>query len=469
MREQFPWFLDPTEDELQRLWGEATFSFDANVLLNLYRVDRETTEDYFKIFRALGDRIFLPHEAANQFFLNRREVIRTEQNSFSEAKKRVRDWVKRRKGFDNLKHQLRGGDGDDSIGDIIEDEIKDEIENVFDGSEDYEQAIEAVKDALIERIENLEERFTPTGTTRANAKEDEILRELVEIFEGRTGDELEGDMEDLKDEAQERYDSKQPPGYLDYDEDEGGISRGECEDFLIWKQLMEYAGREGEDVVFITGEKKEDWWEVDREHDIVRPTHELLREFRRKTAQTFWMFSTEHLIENASERLGLDVRDKSVEQTDKVSQKGITSKTVLRLSEKKRRKNEIEKARKLREVAESIEERAEEVSNMKAYAAGGVVEGAQAKASIAEDKIRNEVMRALSLSDELRSPNTENTIREHLRKLFHATATRSEEAVMSNAGDLVIYLETVAETLRREAEELGGSEAFVSSATETGA
>ena len=47
MREQFPWFLDPTEDELQRLWGEATFSFDANVLLNLYRVDREAAGEQF--------------------------------------------------------------------------------------------------------------------------------------------------------------------------------------------------------------------------------------------------------------------------------------------------------------------------------------------------------------------------------------------------------------------------------------
>ncbi|MCS3859469.1 hypothetical protein GGP89_002870 [Salinibacter ruber] len=101
MREQFPWFFDPTEEELQRLWNEATFSFDANVLLNLYRVDRETTQDYFKIFHELDDRIFLPHEAANQFFQNRRGVIQTEQKSFSEEEK-----VKERKVFQYLKTEL---------------------------------------------------------------------------------------------------------------------------------------------------------------------------------------------------------------------------------------------------------------------------------------------------------------------------------------------------------------------------
>ena len=137
MREQFPWFLDPTEEELQRLWDEATFSFDANVLLNLYRVDKETTEDYFKIFRALGDRIFLPHEAAHQFFRNRRGVIRTEQNSFSRAKEEVEKWVERRKVFNNIKNQLRGGD----IGQIVEDEI----ESVFEDREDYNEEVEAVK------------------------------------------------------------------------------------------------------------------------------------------------------------------------------------------------------------------------------------------------------------------------------------------------------------------------------------
>jgi hypothetical protein len=26
MREQFPWFLDPTEEELQQFWGKATAS-----------------------------------------------------------------------------------------------------------------------------------------------------------------------------------------------------------------------------------------------------------------------------------------------------------------------------------------------------------------------------------------------------------------------------------------------------------
>jgi hypothetical protein len=350
MREQFPWFFDPTEEELQRLWDEATFCFDANVLLNLYRVDRETTEDYFKIFQAFGDRIFLPHEAANQFFHNRRGVIRTEQNSFSKAKDEVEKWVERRTSFDNLKQQLRGG----NIGQIIEDEI----ESVFDGRGDYEEEVEEVKGDLIERIEDLQERFTPTGTTRANAEKDEILGGLMKIFEGHTGDELEEDIEDLKKRARERYESEQPPGYEDYSQDED-VSRGECEDFLIWKQLMVFAEREEEDIVFITGEEKPDWWEVDSDHEIVRPRHELLREFSKETDQTFWMLTTERMLDDAYERMGVEVRDKSINQTDKLAEKNKrgVSENIDATDERNVKINKYDKIRKVSFLLEnSIED-----------------------------------------------------------------------------------------------------------------
>jgi hypothetical protein len=139
----------------------------------------------------------------------------------------------------------------------------------------------------------------------------------MEIFDGKTGQSLEEDVEDLKEKSQKRYESEQPPGYEDYGEDEY-VSRGECEDFIIWRQLLVFAEQAGEDVVFITGEKKPDWWEVDDKHEIVRPRYELLREFGRRAGQTFWMLTTEEMLDNAYDRLGVEVRKKSVEQTGKI-------------------------------------------------------------------------------------------------------------------------------------------------------
>ena len=458
MREQFPWFLDPTEEELQRLWDEATFSFDANVLLNLYRVDRETTEDYFKIFRALGDRIFLPHEAAHQFFRNRRGVIQTEQNSFSEAKKRVRDWVGRRTGFDNLKQQLRGGD----IGQIIEDEI----ESVFEDRKDYNEEVEKVKENLVERIEDLEERFTPTGTTRAIAEEDEILEELMEIFEENTGGVLEEDMEDLKEEAQERYENEQPPGYEDYDEDED-VSRGEFEDFLIWKQLMEYAERKGEDVVFITGEKKRDWWEKDDDYNLVRPKYELLREFRKETEQTFWMIKTERMLQDAQKRIGIDVKDKSVKQTDTVETNDteIVSEMDNLLTSEDPKSEEsygdrLALSGALKDFCKEIEDEIEKVNRNidlledDSIPFGSLDDLVYKSTSYLEREIPKTIIRASEHSETIDQKYARDEIETLVNTLSVAAGDNNREATKNCLYDLKKYLKVVGDALRAEAEKV---------------
>ena len=43
MRKLFSEYFRPTEVETKQLWAEAVFIFDTNVLLNLYRMSRETS------------------------------------------------------------------------------------------------------------------------------------------------------------------------------------------------------------------------------------------------------------------------------------------------------------------------------------------------------------------------------------------------------------------------------------------
>jgi hypothetical protein len=323
-----------------------------------------------------------------------------------------------------LKEQLRSGDGGKNIGKIIEEEIRDEIENVFDSDEGYEEAVETARDDLIERIEDLEERFTPTGTTRANAEEDEILDKLMDIFEGRTGNALDQSMEKLKGEARERYESKQPPGYEDYDgEDE--MSRGECEDFLIWKQLMEFAEAEDRDVVFITGEKKNDWWEVDSEHNIIRPRHELLRELGRKTEQVFWMLTTEQMLSGAHKRMGIDVKNKSVKQTEGVSNEDLKMGKGRKyyMKEKEMRIQRIRKpileARKrlyqLREAMEKVKNESKKYNKKNIYRYLSLLESSIVEISDRHDYLDEVKLNAIEMnSEEIRRSISERNIDEAL-------------------------------------------------------
>jgi hypothetical protein len=273
----------------------------------------------------------------------------------------------------------------------------------------------------------------------------------MEIFEGKTGSELDGDMEDLKEEAQERYEKQKPPGYEDYNGEED-LSRGECEDFLIWQQLMEFAERDGEDVVFITGDEKYDWWEKDDDHKIIRPRHELLREFKKRTGQTFWMFSMEHLIESASERMGLNVKDKSVEQTGKTAERASSEDFYEKFYGDK-----ASRAFKLRNVSEELIGAAKILFDIESYIHAEGSEHALQKIYQAENKIVDRLSVALEVSDELETSEVERKAMEHLKKLSAAAQGGNDELAMSYAADLEDHLATVADTLREEANELAHS------------
>lgn len=53
MRNLFSWRLRPSEADFSKLWENATFVFDTNFLLDLYRVSRLTVEDFLKILEHL--------------------------------------------------------------------------------------------------------------------------------------------------------------------------------------------------------------------------------------------------------------------------------------------------------------------------------------------------------------------------------------------------------------------------------
>lgn len=71
--------------------------------------------------------------------------------------------------------------------------------------------------------------------------------------------------------------SQCPPGYKDAKKEDTGIG-----DYLIWKTLIETSISQKKDVIFVTGDQKNDWFvRGDNEALFVRP--ELIDEFRRET------------------------------------------------------------------------------------------------------------------------------------------------------------------------------------------
>ena len=98
MRQHFSENFRPTEDEKKAIWAEAVFVFDTNVLLNMYRMSRETSSAIMGILKSLKGRLFLPHQVGVEFFRRREEEeVAKQANAFESVRqylKRIPDLLK---------------------------------------------------------------------------------------------------------------------------------------------------------------------------------------------------------------------------------------------------------------------------------------------------------------------------------------------------------------------------------------
>ena len=79
-------FYKPNEEELKEAWNEGIFSFDANVLLNLYRYSTKTTTELLGILKHLEPQLWLTHQAGFEYLNNRLHVISQQKVAYGEIK-----------------------------------------------------------------------------------------------------------------------------------------------------------------------------------------------------------------------------------------------------------------------------------------------------------------------------------------------------------------------------------------------
>ena len=83
---------------------------------------------------------------------------------------------------------------------------------------------------------------------------------------------------DLQKEFNERCEKLIPPGYKDVKKENNAIG-----DYLLWKEILEYAKSERKNIILVTEDKKEDWWWMERGKTI-GPRYELNRILCRNAA-----------------------------------------------------------------------------------------------------------------------------------------------------------------------------------------
>ena len=75
MRNAIKEYLSYSDDEKLDLWNHATFVFDTNVLLNLYRYSDKTRKSLLTALNKLQERLWMPNHVAREFMKNRKNAI----------------------------------------------------------------------------------------------------------------------------------------------------------------------------------------------------------------------------------------------------------------------------------------------------------------------------------------------------------------------------------------------------------
>ena len=283
MRKAICEYLELTEQEKKDLWKSATFVFDTNVLLNLYRYSANTRESLLHALEDLKDRIWIPHHVAEEFMKDRYAVISEYNSAFEEIKKESQDFVDKC----IKKYRLNANDAE-----IVE-----------------------INNAITEWRTHFEEQNPRVQDYSA----DFVLERLLSLFDGKVGDGFNPEeISNIETEGQERYAIQLPPGYKDANKQKAG-NNNIYGDLIIWKELLRYARSNEKDIIFITGDQKEDWWYTFKGKTI-GPRVELRKEFYQENPnRRFHMYTMKQFLLVFSETKGKRVNDSIIDEIGKVA------------------------------------------------------------------------------------------------------------------------------------------------------
>ena len=308
MKKLFQSHIPDGEQEMERVWRDALIIFDANTILNLYRYSDKSRSEFVSLLENLRQRIWMPEQAAYEYFKNRSVVIGEQGKAYDAAKKSIND----------LRDALRKDRGHPFIDEKTMSDLSSILEKV---------------DA--ELTENQERQIS-------RIPRDDIMTEIVSIFDGRVGDKLSNeDLEKIFDEGVKRYDHKIPPGYKDSSKHDNPKTlvekRSVFGDLIVWKQIIAKAAELQKSVIFVTDDAKDDWW-LEAQGKTIGPRIELLDEFHEYVSQKLYMYRPDQFLKHAKEQLHSEVSRETIDEIRAADESRVSANVENALMDRHRRR-----------------------------------------------------------------------------------------------------------------------------------
>lgn len=275
MIEMFKGYIDYSNNEYKDIWQNAMIVVDSNILLNFYRYSEDTRNKIFEILEKLKTRLWIPYQVGKEFFDNKNKVM---VNSYNE--------------YDNLMSSL--------VKKLQE--AKDETNKRKNNQLKCKKDINEILDKSIEEIGKL------LNDEKVNKKpkfsNDDIEKKIIKLFNNAIGEKISGsEYEKMKNEGLRRFKELIPPGYKDNAKEENG-------DYYIFYSIIKKTKEVNKDVIFITDDVKEDWFnEINGEKHGGR--YELLNEFYKETGRLLIMYTSDGFAEAYNKNLDKDFADEN--------------------------------------------------------------------------------------------------------------------------------------------------------------
>lgn len=268
-------YYPPSDEERTDAWSKGVVAVDASVLLGLYRYSTATRDELLHLLGALGDRLWLPHQAAVEFERNRIGVIRGQIRTYEDLRTSFDQ------GLEGLRRELE--------------QVKRHPVLQFT---ELLRIVDEFDSAVSGHIEAAQEKHPLAASNPDDLLRDPTRSAIEILFRERVGapppvDELG----DLRKEARRRIEEEIPPGYLDKGK-QGSRSEG---DFFFWRQAVDRAVALDLPLIVLTDDEKEDWWW--REGGLtLGPRPELIAEFFDLSGRRLLMYTTLSFLAAARKR-----------------------------------------------------------------------------------------------------------------------------------------------------------------------
>lgn len=303
---------DQNEIQHDDLWENGIFVFDTNVILDLYRLPETASNDLINALNhpKINNRIWIAFQVIVEFLNNRIEIISDQKSKFTEVKKHLEQAIT---DYDTVFSSLN-----ENLNKL---QLRKKHSLINPDEFLKENSIISGKNVLadfLEALPGLEKKQSDIHQI------DKIKDRVLEIFKNKIGKGFEQKkLDEICKNGDARYEKNIPPGYKDKNK-KGFYLVEKLEivkkfgDLLLWNEIIEKAKSEKiPNLIFVTGDVKEDWW-FEKSGKKIGPRRELLNEIytAAPTLENFYMYDTAGFLKHAQKYLKADIQDLTITQTE---------------------------------------------------------------------------------------------------------------------------------------------------------